>query len=645
MNSFRKFFPLLALLALLPLTACSLAADVTPPPNYQSPTAPQAANIGPTYPLVSPDPSLGAPIYAEKCAPCHGDSGLGDGPQAANLPNPPTAIGSPDVARQSVPADWYTIITQGDLARFMPGFSGSLSDKDRWDVLAYVYSLSASPDVLAQGQSLYQASCAGCHGPQGKGDGPQAASLAPAPLDLTGQEAMSQLSQQNLYDTIANGKGSSMPAFASNLSQDQTWAVTAYLRALTFASGPQKQLAAATTGSPTSGTLTPPANTPESSAAAPTPASSGTPVVSQISVSGKITNGSGGSVPSGLTVTLQGFDNMQPTYKVTAPLQADDTYSFSNVEMLTGRVFLASVEVNGTTFSSDVANPQSGSDTLTMPVTIYDTSTDTSVLSADRMHVFLDFSKPDTMQVVELYIISNPTNKVVVAPQAGQAVLTFDLPAGASNLQFQDSTIGQRYVQTPNGFGDTLGVQPGSAQHQVLFAYDLPYPNKLSVDIPVSLPVKAAVVMLPDAGVSMQSSQLQDSGQQTVQGMNFHVFTSGELNLGSTLKLALSGKADQSASGAASSPGSALNILIGGIVLVLALTGSSLWLYFKQRKLKPAPQASDAPPEAAAPDADSLMDAIAALDDLYRAGKLPQEAYMQRRSELKAQLKQAMKLE
>ena len=38
-------------------------------------------------------------------------------------------------------------------------------------------------------------------------------------------------------------------------------------------------------------------------------------------------------------------------------------------------------------------------------------------------------------------------------------------------------------------------------------------------------------------------------------------------------------------------------------------------------------------------DAETLMDAIITLDDLYQAGDLPEEAYRQRRSELRDRLK------
>ena len=43
--------------------------------------------------------------------------------------------------------------------------------------------------------------------------------------------------------------------------------------------------------------------------------------------------------------------------------------------------------------------------------------------------------------------------------------------------------------------------------------------------------------------------------------------------------------------------------------------------------------------EVSAEDADTLMDAIIALDDQYHAGNLPEEAYLQRRAALKDKLR------
>ena len=41
-------------------------------------------------------------------------------------------------------------------------------------------------------------------------------------------------------------------------------------------------------------------------------------------------------------------------------------------------------------------------------------------------------------------------------------------------------------------------------------------------------------------------------------------------------------------------------------------------------------------------DVDTLLDAILTLDDQYKAGELPEDAYLKRRAELKAQIKEKM---
>ena len=185
------------LLGLFALTGCSfsLAADVTPPPGMPQSAAPQPQPqaISQAFPSSPPDPEAGKPIYAEKCAPCHGETGQGDGPNASQLPNPPAALGNPDFARRATPAQWFSVVTQGNMERFMPPFT-SLSDSQRWDVVAYAFSLSAAPDAVAQGKDLYQASCARCHGDQGLGDGPDAAGLSKAPSSLADQALMAEKS-------------------------------------------------------------------------------------------------------------------------------------------------------------------------------------------------------------------------------------------------------------------------------------------------------------------------------------------------------------------------------------------------------------------------------------------------------------------
>ena len=149
----KKPFIILLFFLLFSLTACmSLAEDVTPPPGMEAPPPsldtpaprPTATPLGPVFPTEPPDPNQGAPIYAEKCAPCHGETGMGDGPDSAMLQNQVAALGDAELARVSTPADWFRMVTQGDLSKFMPPFS-SLNESQRWDVIAYLFTLSAAP--------------------------------------------------------------------------------------------------------------------------------------------------------------------------------------------------------------------------------------------------------------------------------------------------------------------------------------------------------------------------------------------------------------------------------------------------------------------------------------------------------------------
>ncbi|RPH59498.1 MAG: hypothetical protein EHM81_08105, partial [Chloroflexi bacterium] len=214
-----RFAILLTALAIL-LSACSLslADDITPPPDYKTPTP--APTVGPIFPANSPDLASGAVIYAEKCAPCHGATGLADGPMVAQLPKPAPAFGKPEVARAGIPANWFTAVTQGKIDALMPPFN-SLSEQQRWDVVAYAMSLGTSAAEIEQGKAVYETSCARCHGADGK--------LA-AKANLADQGIMAKLNQNDLVNFINQGVGE-MPGLGGQLDETQMFAAAAYVRA------------------------------------------------------------------------------------------------------------------------------------------------------------------------------------------------------------------------------------------------------------------------------------------------------------------------------------------------------------------------------------------------------------------------------
>ena len=88
------------------------------------------------------DPAKGKAIFAEKCSPCHGQQGKGDGPAGAAL-NPKPRNQS-DVKYMSTLTDEhiFKVIKDGGASvgksPAMPAWGSALSNDDIWNVIAYV---------------------------------------------------------------------------------------------------------------------------------------------------------------------------------------------------------------------------------------------------------------------------------------------------------------------------------------------------------------------------------------------------------------------------------------------------------------------------------------------------------------------------
>jgi mono/diheme cytochrome c family protein len=581
---------------------------------------------------MAPDPAAGAAIYADKCAPCHGPTGRGNGPQASQLPNPPSPLGSSEFANQASLADWYRVVTQGNLERFMPPFA-SLTDRERWDVVAYAFSLSTSAEQITRGQEIYQANCASCHGIRGEGDGPEASSLSILPKDFTNQEYIAAKTGMQLFQGITEGIAPDMPAYAEELTDNARWDLVAYLRSLTFDTQPLASDTTTTQQVEETAALA----TVEATPASPQEATVGT-------ISGQvITATTGSELPSDLTVTLHGFDQMQQALTDTTEVSSDGSFVFESVEMPEGRAFLTSLEHQGVAYSSDIGVVESTTTELTLPIPYYDTTTDTGVISVDRLHLLFEYIEPNTLQVIELYVISNQSDRVLVAEEVGEPVLNFTLPEGATNLQFEDGALGARYIQTDEGFGDTAVVRPGS-QYQVVYSYDLPYSRKFAFTHKINLPVNAMVILVPATGMRVNGDQLRDMGQSEVQGTTYQMYSTDWLEAGSNLNLEISGRPGGGAGFILSSRSSLVaGLLALGVVLLIA----GVWLYRRNQASGMAAPGTGFPDAELAQededeDTDFLLDAILTLDDQYQAGELPEEAYLQRRAELKERLKKTV---
>ena len=281
---------------------------------------------------------------------------------------------------------------------------------------------------------------------------------------------------------------------------------------------------------------------------------------------------------------------------------------------------------------------------MELPVQIYETTTDKSVLTIDRLHIFLEFIDEQTLRVAELYIISNPSEYTLIAAKEGEPTISFPLPVEAVNVEVQDGVMGGRFVLTDDGFGDTIAVRPSIGEHQVLFSYEIPYQRKLELVMPLPLDTDAVVVLIPEDGVKIKSNQLRDDGTREMEeGLSIHMYSGEGMASGEELVISLSGSPGGGESALDSS--SRTSLLIGLGALGLALIVAGIWLYRRSQATADEDEDNEEPElaeEALPEDPETVMDTILALDDLYQEGELPEEAYRQRRADLKAHLQALM---
>lgn len=181
------------------------------------------------------------PIFAERCAQCHGRDLRGI-----------AAVGAPDLTDSvwlygsgSVYDIERTILygVRSGLSKShnvtdMPsyGLQGRLSDAQIRSVVQYLLKLNGRPheaQAAEDGRAIYYsnaANCGDCHGADGRGDSDYGAP------DLTVNVWNNGGDAQSLYDSVYSGRHRIMPAWIGTLSLEQIRALAVYLHTVSHRS-------------------------------------------------------------------------------------------------------------------------------------------------------------------------------------------------------------------------------------------------------------------------------------------------------------------------------------------------------------------------------------------------------------------------
>jgi mono/diheme cytochrome c family protein len=150
-------------------------------------------------------PVLGAEVYAQQCAACHGVDGTGGIAKSLR-----TSVLSGQELRRAVEEGNET----------MPAFSRTLTTEELDAVLQHVEAIrsgeSLAPELL-DGPTIYRQDCAACHGDRGEGG------IGP---NLQGTE----LSVNEIIARVYGGHAEGMPAFEGALDSAQVLEVAQFIR-------------------------------------------------------------------------------------------------------------------------------------------------------------------------------------------------------------------------------------------------------------------------------------------------------------------------------------------------------------------------------------------------------------------------------
>jgi len=176
---------------------------------------------------------LGQAIFANNCAACHGADARG----ARGFPNLTDTIWH----WGGLPQDILDSVSNGRQALMPPLRAAFANEAEIDETVAYVRSLSGQSvdkELAARGEPRFAATCAACHGPEGKGN-----TLMGAP-DLTDSYWLYGGDAATVKQTISEGRNGQMPAHGPLLGAARARVVAAWVYAQSHAQ-PQAQAQAA----------------------------------------------------------------------------------------------------------------------------------------------------------------------------------------------------------------------------------------------------------------------------------------------------------------------------------------------------------------------------------------------------------------
>ena len=300
-------------------------------------------------------------------------------------------------------------------------------------------------------------------------------------------------------------------------------------------------------------------------------------------------------------------------------------------------------------FTSDIGSLMDAADTLTLPVTVYEQTTDPNAVLIDQLNVSLVFMNGE-VQVHELYTFDNQETAVYLGttPDTASGAIAVSLPANAIAPSFQRGVgpssgyiPANEMFQSGDYWYDTKPLRPGPTSLTLLVSYRLPYVDALTITHELPYDVNNVQFSLPYNGVTFAADDWQQLASRSTgtDGGVIRSYSRDNFAAGDRLTLNLSGTTTLPEPVSVSTNQTAWMLSVA--VLLTAVTFIIRLIIIRRSG---QPKAHTEEPELLDDTAEltirsrQLVTALAVLDEGYEKGWINEEAYTDRRNTLKTEL-------
>ncbi|MCA9902727.1 MAG: hypothetical protein KC547_02625, partial [Anaerolineae bacterium] len=358
-------------------------------------------------------------------------------------------------------------------------------------------------------------------------------------------------------------------------------------------------------------------------------------------VVGQLSNGTAdASIPEGQLIRLFSVTEQFESDVFETTANADGSYRFENVPLLSDRQYVLTAEYQGIRYMSEFAAFEAGATELTLPITIYETGADASAIQIDGLLNQIIVIEGE-LQLVQVISYTNTSDRAFInTTDDGPRSVTVSVPTGAIYQNFTNSD----YVLSADGAEvyDIQPVLPGEA-HLMHVAFGMPYPTaeaRITQTIPYAL-VGRYEVLVATEGLTVTGESLVEQGLRQI-GNSTMLSYAAELSTpaDSTLTFDISGTPVATTSSSQTSTTVTSDNLLSYVLIVVGVLAIGLagFLFWRDRKLQ-----ARAPIIIATAETQTLIEQIADLDRQHQEGKITNKVYERKRAALKAQLAKLMR--